>query len=223
MNRGELKFLILSDLYRYRNNVDISSFIKELSYGFGFKYFLWWRINKYLKTKSISLIPLRLIVRFILRRNSIKFGIDISLHAEIGPGFKIEHFGGIIVNGKAKLGKRCSILQGVTIGEYFGAPSIGDFVFIGPGAKLIGSHRIGNNAIIGANAVITTDIPDNSVVVGIPGMVISRKGNIRADRKNIFSATLNSYRQICPSDLWQKYGLGITRELPPETLVGKSE
>lgn len=209
---GELKFLILSDLHRYRNNADILNFVKEFAYGFGFKYFFWWRINKYLKTKLILFMPLRLISRLILRHNSINLGIDISLQAEIGPGFKIEHFGGIIVNGKAKLGKRCSILQGVTIGEYFGAPSIGDFVFIGPGAKLIGSHRIGNNVIIGANAVITTDIPDNSVVVGIPGKVISREGNIRAERKDIFSSTLATYRRMCPSDLWHKYGLGSVLE-----------
>ena len=78
---------------------------------FGFRYIFWWRVNKYLKTKSRLLLPVRIVARDVLRRNSIKFGIDISLQAEIEPGFKIEHFGGIIVNSKAKIGKRCSILQ----------------------------------------------------------------------------------------------------------------
>lgn len=204
---SELKFLILSDLHRYRNETDIKSFVKEFAYGFGFKYFLWWRINQYFRNKSVWLLPVRVIVRYILRRNSINLGIDISSNAEIGPGFKIEHFCGIIINGKAKIGKRCSILQGVTIGEYFGAPVIGDFVFIGPGAKLIGPHHVGNNVIIGANCVITKDIPNNAVVVGIPGTVISNDGNIRKERQDIFSSTMRIYRSLCPLALLQKYGL----------------
>jgi serine O-acetyltransferase len=58
-----------------------------------------------------------------------------------------------------------------------GAPIIGDNVFIGPGAKLFGNITIGNNVAIGANTVITKDIPDNSVVVGSQSKIISSKGS----------------------------------------------
>ena len=214
MNFKELKFLILADLHRYNNKLSWGTFFKEYVHEFGFKYIFWWRVNKYFKTKSKLLSPVRLIFRFILRQNSIHLGIDISLQAEVDPGFKIEHFGGIIVNSNAKIGKRCSMLQGVTIGEYFGAPSIGEFVFIGPGAKLIGNVKVGNNVIVGANSVVTKDIPDNAVVVGVPGKVISRKGNIRKNREEIHKLTIRTYRQLCPPELWNKYGLDKQESAP---------
>ena len=86
-----------------------------------------------------------------------------------------------MVNGKSVIGKNCNISQGVTLGKanrgkYIGYPSIGDNVYIGPGAKIVGAVRIGCNVAIGANCVVTKDILDNSVVVGIPGKVISDKG-----------------------------------------------
>ena len=58
-----------------------------------------------------------------------------------------------------------------------GYPVIGDNVYIGPGAKVIGNVYVGNNVAIGANCVVTKNVPDNSVVVGIPGNVISSKGS----------------------------------------------
>jgi len=112
------------------------------------------------------------------------------------------------VNGKARIGMRCSILHDVTIGEYHGAPQIADFVFIGPGAKLIGGFRVGNNVIIGANSVVTKEVPDNAVVVGVPGRIVSEKGNLRGENKEqVFHSTLEYFRIICPRPLWQKYGL----------------
>ena len=63
-------------------------------------------------------------------------------------------------------------------GKKKGYPQLGDNVYIGPGAKIIGAIRIGNNVAIGANCVVTKDIPDNAVVVGIPGKVISNQGSV---------------------------------------------
>ena len=71
--------------------------------------------------------------------------------------------------------KNCLIFQGVTIGySSSGVPQIGDNVVLTSGCKLLGGIRIGNNVIIGANAVVTHDIPDNSIAVGIPARVISK-------------------------------------------------
>ena len=111
-----------------------------------------------------------------------KFGIQISHEAEIGPGFYIGHFGQIVVNGSVKIGKNCNISQGVTIGvsnrgKHAGVPVVGDNVYIGPGAKIIGNVMVGNNVAIGANAVVTKNIPDNGVAVGVPATVVSYNGS----------------------------------------------
>jgi len=84
----------------------------------------------------------------------------------------------IVVSDYAQIGKNCNISHGVTVGQMNrggrkGTPTIGDNVYIGPGARVIGQIRIGNNVAIGANTVVTKDVPDNAVLVGAPGRVIS--------------------------------------------------
>ena len=87
-----------------------------------------------------------------------------------------------MINGRSVIGKNCNISQGVTLGQANrgqnkGYPILGDNIYIGPGAKIVGAVKIGNNVAIGANCVVTKDVPDNSVVIGIPGKVISQKGS----------------------------------------------
>jgi len=119
----------------------------------------------------------------LYQRVKWKFGIQIPKSAQIGEGFYIGHFGGINIASEAVIGKNVNISQLVTIGESgqgdkAGAPTIGDRVFIGAGAKVIGKIKVGNNVKIGANAVIYKDIPDNAVVVSYPGYkIISYDGN----------------------------------------------
>lgn len=112
-----------------------------------------------------------------------KYGISISYRTRIGAGLYIRHFGGIVVNQKAIIGKNCNLSHQTTVGRVnrgpqIGTPVIGDNVYVGPGAKVIGDIVCGNNVAIGANCVVTKDIPDNSVVVGIPGKIISSKGSV---------------------------------------------
>jgi serine O-acetyltransferase len=106
-------------------------------------------------------------------------GIEIPCEAEVGTGFRIDHQGGIVISGYARIGKNCVVRNGVTIGlsrtDDPAAPVIGDNVDIGTGAKLLGRITIGDNVKIGANAVVLTDIPANSTAVGIPAKVISPK------------------------------------------------
>ncbi|GHU68150.1 hypothetical protein FACS189413_04370 [Bacteroidia bacterium] len=101
---------------------------------------------------------------------------------------------GIFISNEAKIGKNVVIFQQVTIGSNtlnkankFGSPKIGDNVYIGAGAKIIGNIKIGNNCRIGANAVVYTDLPDNSVAVQAPTRII-RKENLDnkyfTERKN---------------------------------------
>lgn len=108
----------------------------------------------------------------------ITTGIDIPFTARIGRGLYIGHFGQIILSPYAVLGEFCNISQGMTIGqagrgsEQF-TPVIGDRVYIGPGAKIFGKVMIGNDVAIGANAVVTKDLPDNAVAVGVPAKIIN--------------------------------------------------
>ena len=146
------------------------------------QYTFWLRLSEYLRGKGSVYFIFEKICNIILRRYTYKFGIEISPATNIGQGFYINHFGGIIINPQCIIGKNCNISQGVTIGQSNrgdnkGCPRIGDNVFIAPGAKIFGGIKIGNNVAIGANSVVTKDIPDNAVVVGIPGKIISMKGS----------------------------------------------
>lgn len=122
------------------------------------------------------------ILNFLVR---IVWGIEISRRAKIGPGLYIGHFGTIIVGRDTTIGANCSLSQDVTIGlagsgPQAGVPTIGDDVYIAPGARLFGRIRVGNNVKIGANAVVHRDIPDNAVVALDPGFrIVSYRGNRR--------------------------------------------
>ena len=116
------------------------------------------------------------IIYFFLRKASeIFIGVGLWPESEIGPGLKIEHWGGVYI--KAKIGKNCRISQQVVIGHIGGfkgggVPTLGDNVYVGAGAKILGEVRVGSNVSIGANSVVLTDIPDNAVAVGIPAKVV---------------------------------------------------
>ena len=132
--------------------------------------------------KNIFEVQLISICTLFYNHYRYQLGIAISFVSEIGSGFYIGHFGGIVVYPQCQIGKNCNLSQGVTLGithrgKNKGYPTIGDNVYIGPGAKIIGSVNIGKHVAIGANCVVTKDVPDNAVVVGIPGKVISYEGS----------------------------------------------
>lgn len=111
-----------------------------------------------------------------LHQMSIKLGFSIPINV-FGPGLSIAHYGTIVVNGAAKVGKNCRIHEGVNIGATSGsasAPQIGDNVFIGTGAKIIGDISIANDVAIGANAVVVKSITESGVTYGgVPAKKIS--------------------------------------------------
>lgn len=114
-----------------------------------------------------------------------RLGCEIPVGV-FGPGLCINHTEGVVVTGNARIGSNCRINAGVNIGEFgrfntpehsTNAPVIGNNVYIGPGAKLFGAIRIGDNVAIGANAVVNKDVPSGATVVGIPGRNIENKGS----------------------------------------------
>lgn len=125
--------------------------------------------------------PLRLVnyVWFIPWHKLVQLaaGIDIPSSVKAGAGLYIGHANGIIINGAAELGDDVNISQQVTIGvggfgSNRGTPKIGNRVYIGPGAKIFGSITVGDESIIGANAVVNRSVPARSIVVGVPARVI---------------------------------------------------
>lgn len=176
--------LILSDLYRYNGDISSRAFFRNFLINPGFKCTFYYRICKHFVNSKNPLCKCFFYFIFVINQhNTLKYGISLPYQANIGSGFYVGHFGNIIVSPGATIGKNCNISQGVTIGvhnrgDYKGIPIIGDNVYIGPGAKIFGGIKIGNNVAIGANCVVTKDIPEYSVVVGVPGKVISSKGSI---------------------------------------------
>ncbi|MBX9987798.1 serine acetyltransferase [Priestia aryabhattai] len=102
-----------------------------------------------------------------------KFNSYIPYTAEIGEGTKLGYGSiGVVIQKSAKIGRNSTISQNVTIGSRGKQPIIGDNVYIAPGAICIGG-TIGDNVVVGANAVVTKDIPSNCVLAGVPSQIIS--------------------------------------------------
>lgn len=183
MKFSRFRFLVFSDLYRIRDKPTLPVLVWYIFFrGGAFPYIFWLRTCSYAKDSKIFKYTLYPIARMILNKLSYRLGISIPYNSRIGSGFYIGHFGGIVVNSNCVIGNNCNISHGVTLGQgnrgnSKGVPHIGDNVYIGPGAKIFGGLTIGNNAAIGANCVVTKNVPDNAVVVGVPGKIISFEGS----------------------------------------------
>lgn len=132
---------------------------------------------------ALNSMGLRPFAKLFSLANFLLFGIELAARCEIGPGLCFAHTYGIVI-GARRIGRNALIYHEVTIGakEMDVAytpekrPLIGDDVVIGAGAKVLGGITVGNNSVIGANAVVTHDIPENSVAGGIPARVIKQRG-----------------------------------------------
>lgn len=110
--------------------------------------------------------------------NATVGGAIIGRGAEFGPGFVLVHSQGVVINGMVRGGANVKIEHQVTIGaEKRESPVIGDGVFIGAGAKVVGAVTIGSGARVGANAVVVHDVPADTTVVGIPAKPIKRRAD----------------------------------------------
>jgi serine O-acetyltransferase len=175
---AELRRLWRADLYRYIGRADRRTLVRSLVMQPGYRYSFAMRACRYAADRWPATRPA---LHLVLRRYEYRYGISIPFDTKVGEGLYIGHFGGIVVNHRSVIGRNCNLSQGVTLGvanrgARQGAPMVGDGVYIGPGAKLVGAVTVGDNVAIGANCVVTKDVPDNAVVVGVPARVLSHDG-----------------------------------------------
>jgi len=144
----------------------------------------------YLNCKNQKNIFIRIYtywLQYRLRVLGLKLGFTIKQNV-FGPGLCLCHTGTIVINGGCKFGSNARIHAGVNIGQ-FGTldeegkwtasrpPIFGNNVYIGPGAKIYGNIKIGNDVAIGANAVVNRDVPDHVTVAGVPAKIINERGS----------------------------------------------
>ncbi len=162
---------IREDFQAHGRDCTSRGFWTMLVYRFGrWRYGIRWR-------------PLRMPFSFLYKAlkllMEILTGIELPCETVLGRRFIIDHFSGIIISGDAVFGDDCRVRNGVTVGlrhtQHRGSPVIGNRVDIGAGAKLLGPIRIGDDVLIGANAVVITDVPANSIAVGIPARILPRR------------------------------------------------
>ena len=137
-----------------------------------FKALIYYKISHYFYERKHLILA-----RYISEKAKRKTGIEIHPGATIGKRLFIDHGTGVVIGETAIVGNDVTLFHGVTLGgtgkeKGKRHPTIGNNVFIGSGAKVLGNIIIGNNVKIGANAVILTDVPSNVTIVGVPGKIV---------------------------------------------------
>lgn len=137
-----------------------------------FKALIYYKISHYFYERKHLILA-----RYISEKAKRKTGIEIHPGATIGKRLFIDHGTGVVIGETAIVGNDVTLFHGVTLGgtgkeKGKRHPTIGNNVFIGSGAKILGNIIIGNNVKIGANAVILKDVPSNVTIVGVPGKIV---------------------------------------------------
>lgn len=167
--------LIKLDLYRYIGN-NCNKFLFQVRYILftpGFQYIYFFRKAQQAQNKFAKGL-----YEICLKLCSFKFGIQIPSSAIIGEGFRIAHFGTIVVNPQVQIGKNFTIAQGCLIGnaqgKKRGIPRIGNNVCMHANSIIVGGVQIGNHVLIAPGAFVNIDIPDNCIAIGNPCRIIER-------------------------------------------------
>lgn len=140
-----------------------------------------YRFGHWVQTGRINPVlrfPLKVISFFVTKFFVVFLEMDIDPQARIGGGLHISHIGGVHINQGAVMGRNCDLTHRITIGASAmgrsGIPVIGDEVYIGTGAVLVGKIKVGSGAKIAANTLVMTNVPEGATVMGVPGRIVMR-------------------------------------------------
>jgi len=171
------------ELIKQRDPAAASSLEVAVLYS-GFHAVLAYRIAHVLHEKGFVFAA-----RMISQTAKFFTGIEIHPGAKIGKGLFIDHGSSVVIGETAEIGDNCTLYQGVTLGgtgKDVGKrhPTLGNNVMVGSGAKVLGPFKVGDNSKIAANAVVLSEVPENSTAVGIPARVV-RKNNKKIDEADL--------------------------------------
>lgn len=195
-----LRQKLRADLYRIDGMRGVRAFWYSVFWLPSFRYVVLMRTCR--EFRRIPWLRCTIYPAFLFLYSSLgkSIGIRIPLDCEVGSGLLIEHWGCIWVSPAASIGCNCNISQGVTLGWgenglNKGAPCLGDGVFLGPSSVVLGKVEVGNNSLISANSLVLQSVPENSVVIGVPGRVFSSQGSHELVKNKWISK--NGLKRVC--------------------------
>jgi len=183
MTFRELKTLIAADQYRYEAKNGFKDFLKQCFRESGFRFTVVMRLCDFFRKHKWSRFGIYHLLVWKHHRMQIRYGAYIEYSCQIGGGLYLGHLCSIVTNVRCTIGENCTLGHGVTIGKthdrskHPGVPLIGDRVYLGCGAAVLGGVRIGDDAVVAPNAVVVSDVPAGAVVGGIPARVLSMEGS----------------------------------------------
>lgn len=171
ISKKEFLVYIKADLKMRNQQVNLITFIKDPIARFH----LYMRLLELLQGSKVCFLFF-VFIKIIFLRLSVRLGFSIPINT-LAKGVHIPHYGTIVINENSRIGEYSVINVGVVIGRHPKnrkvAPSIGSYVYIGPGVKIFGDVCIADNAVLGANSVITKSVEKNGLCLGIPGKIVS--------------------------------------------------
>jgi serine O-acetyltransferase len=123
---------------------------------------------------------IRLLPTLLTRTNQVLFGLEFGPSIPLGPGLYIAHPSGTVVMAE-RIGANCTLIHAATMGmrNEPAFPVLGDGVFVGAGARILGGVHLGDGSTVGANAVVIDDVPAARTVVGVPARILEHRQQVR--------------------------------------------
>ena len=186
MERQEYKTIITADKYRWseENNTIL---IPQYRFMRLKRFCNYWKEHN----KVVFIVG-----RIVYEHYKRKYNTDIPASTQIGFGCKIRHLGGIVINPGVVIGNNVDILNGVLLGQMDrgrkkGTPTIGNNVFIGTNAIVVGKINIGDDVVIAPGSYVNFDVPSHSIIIGNPGKIIARENAALGQISNIYREKTN--------------------------------